>query len=118
MYDYTVRATFADRTMAEAWLCWLRDEHIAEVLAAGATGAQIVQLDDKGRADDGRDDDDRADGGSAGYEVRYTFASAHDFAAYERDHAPRLRADGARRFPPPAVAYARSSGTIVWSTPD
>lgn len=100
MYDYTVRAAFADPAVAHAWVAWLRDGHAAEVLAAGALGASIVRLDDDG----------------VRYEVRYTFASEAAFEAYEREHAPRLRAEGARRFPPTAVAYARSNGEIIWSS--
>jgi hypothetical protein len=45
--------------------------------------------------------------------VRYHFPSREAFAAYERDHAPRLRADGLRRFPPErGVSYRRSVGVV------
>jgi len=94
---YTVAASFDDPSVADEWLAWLRDGHIAEVLAAGARSAQIVRID----------------GEQSSLEVRYEFASREDFAAYERDHAPRLRADGLRVFPPQrGITYRRSTGVI------
>ena len=111
MYDYTVRAAFADPTVAEAWVAWLQDGHVAKVLAVGALSAAIVQLDGHGH---GHGDDD---GDDARYEVRYTFASKAAFEAYEREHAPRLRAAGASRFPPEVAEYSRSKGAIIWSSP-
>lgn len=103
-YEYTVRTAFDNPALAESWVAWLRDGHAAEVLAAGARRAVIVRLDN--------------DGDGERYEVRYTFPSEAAFRAYERDHAPRLRAEGVRRFPPTVVTYARSNGTVVWSSVD
>lgn len=102
-FEYTVRAAFDDPALAESWVAWLRDGHVAEVLAAGALRAVIVRLDD--------------DGDGVRYAVRYTFPSAVAFAAYERDHAPRLRAEGAGRFPPSVAHYSRSNGRVIWSSP-
>jgi len=96
-FAYTVAASFDDASVAEEWLRWLRDGHVGEVLAAGARRAAIVRLD----------------GDPPSLEARYEFASRDDFAAYERDHAPRLRADALRRFPPQrGVSYRRSTGVI------
>jgi hypothetical protein len=101
-FAYTLRATFTQTDLIEPWLSWLRDEHIAEVLAAGAKAAEIVRLD----------------GAAVVYEVRYRFASREAFAAYERDHAPRLRADGLRRFPVgQGLHYQRSTGEVVLAAP-
>ena len=95
MFAYTVTCTFPDSAVAEQWLKWLREEHLAEVCAAGALDAEVV----------------RFDGIPARCEVRYHFASRDAFAAYERDHAPRLRAEGLRRFPPECgLKYERSIG--------
>jgi hypothetical protein len=97
-FAYTVTCTFPDDATRDAWLAWLRDGHLADVLAAGATGATVVVLDG---------DPPRA-------EARYTFADRAAFEAYERDHAPRLRADGLARFPPGGgLAYARTTGRFV-----
>jgi hypothetical protein len=95
---YTVAATFADAELADAWLRWLRDGHIAEVLAGGAADAEIVRMD----------------GTPHSYEVRYHFPSREVFQRYEQEHAPRLRTDGLRLFPPErGVIYRRSIGEVL-----
>jgi hypothetical protein len=100
---YTVTATFPDEAVARDWLCWLIGGHVGEVLAAGATDAELVQLDETGRL----------------FEVRYHFPSSEAFAAYERDHAPRLRAEGLRRFPSEkGIAYRWCIGTVMGSWRD
>jgi hypothetical protein len=95
---YTVAVTFAEPSLAAQWLRWLREGHIADVLAAGATCAEVVRLD----------------GSDHSYEVRYRFPSRAAFAAYERDAAPRLRAEGLRLFPvDKGITYRRTAGLIV-----
>jgi hypothetical protein len=74
---YTVRIDFDDATLRDEFGIWLRDHHIKDVLAAGAQGAKLY-----------------VHGDTYAIDVRYTFDSREDFEAYERDHAPRLRADG------------------------
>ncbi|MGE3805561.1 MAG: DUF4286 family protein [Gemmataceae bacterium] len=82
----------------QPWLDWLRGGHIAEVIAGGASSAAIVALDEPARA----------------YEVRYLFPSRDAFERYEREHAPRLRAEGLRLFPPEkGIAYKRSVGAVL-----
>jgi hypothetical protein len=98
MLTYTVAATFSHATQAEAWLRWLREGHIAEVLAGGAVAAEIVQME----------------GSPHSYEVRYRFLSRDSFTVYERDHAPRLRAEGVKLFPPEqGITYRRTVGQIL-----
>lgn len=95
---YTVGVTLPDQATADRWLAWLRDGHIADVLGGGATAAQVCQLA----------------GGGFNYEVVYRFPSPEAFAAYERDHAPRLRAEGLRLFPVEAgITYRRGVAEIV-----
>jgi hypothetical protein len=68
------------------------------VLAGGACDAEIVQLD----------------GPEPAFEVRYHFPSRAAFARYEKEHAPRLRAEGLRRFPvEKGVVYRRSVGQVI-----
>jgi isopentenyldiphosphate isomerase len=95
-YVYCVTVTFTDHAVADEWLKWLDHGHIAECLAAcGALDADVVALD----------------GSPLTYEVRYHYPSRHAFAVYERDHAPRLRAEGLRLFPiERGVTYRRSTG--------
>jgi 8-oxo-dGTP pyrophosphatase MutT (NUDIX family) len=97
-FVYTVGATFTEQAVADEWLAWLNGGHIAEVLAGGACDAEIVALE----------------GATIAYEVRYHFPSRHAFAVYERDHAPRLRAEGLRLFPPErGVTYRRGTGIAL-----
>lgn len=105
MILYVVHCRFDDPALGHDWLAWLRDEHLAAVCAAGALDARVLEVP----------------GPSLGYEVHYRFADASAFEAYERDHAPRLRAEGLARFPPerglhctrrvdPIVAYRGPAG--------
>lgn len=114
MFAYVVRTTFVDRAPMEAFVEWLRARHVADVCEAGATDAEIVRLDSTS-------DTEHA------VEVRYRFASREAFARYEREHAPRLRADGlaelarlglgAEAAPAsgdrPRVTFTRTTGEIV-----
>lgn len=98
MLSYTVAVTFTDPALVEDWLLWLREGHIADVVAGGATGAEIVQMESPPHT----------------FEVRYRFPSREVFAAYERDHAPRLRAEGLRLFPvEKGMSYRRSVGMVI-----
>lgn len=99
---YTVAVEFEDASVAEEWLAWLRDPHLAEVLASGAQDAELIELDTPAPR--------------RRFEVRYHFASAAAFAVYERDHAPRLRAEGLARFPTErGIRYQRSTGAVLGS---
>jgi hypothetical protein len=44
MIAYTVTVTLPSDAMAREWLDWLQAGHVAEVLAGGATRAEIVAL--------------------------------------------------------------------------
>jgi hypothetical protein len=99
LFAYTVTCDFVDEVLADAWDRWLREEHAADVCRAGALDAEIVRLD-----------------GAARIECRYHFASREDFARYEREHAPRLRAEGLARVPHEgAVRFTRSLGEVRFS---
>jgi hypothetical protein len=95
---YTVFVTLPDGALAEEWLRWLREGHVEAVLAGGATAAEVVALDQPAHC----------------YEVRYRFASREAYDRYERESAPRLRAEGLRLFPvEKGVAYRRSVGVVT-----
>jgi hypothetical protein len=101
MLCYTVSSEFDDARVADEFTAWLVDQHLADVCAAGALDAELVRLD----------------GDPPRIEVRYHFASREAFAAYERDHAPRLRAEGLARFPPArGVRMQRSIGLKIYDT--
>lgn len=102
MIAYTVKCTFRDSDTAEEWVSWLRDEHLAEVIASGALDAEVIRLD--------RD----LNATLVKCEVRYHFASREAFEDYERSHAPRLRAAGLAKFGPErGLHYERSLGDVA-----
>lgn len=101
--SYVVRIAFTDRASMLAIVAWLRDRHVADVVTAGADGAELVLLDE-------------AHGHVV--EARYRFASRDAFARYEREEAPRLRAEGLAEIGRlgialDAVTFTRTTGEIV-----
>lgn len=99
---YTVRAACKDIQQRGRYLSWLTPNHVAEVMAGGATAVRIVLPDRE------------SDAAPAIVETQYVFPSRKAFDAYIRDHAPRLRADGLKHFPPDCgVTYARQVAEIA-----
>jgi hypothetical protein len=111
MFSYTVTATFDDPAVADEWLAWLRDEHVRDVIEAGAMDGEVIVVDPDSPSGE------TANGAGPRKqtcEVRYHFTDRAAFEAYVRDHAPRLREEGLRRFPPErGIAYSRRSGEVV-----
>lgn len=98
---YTVTAEFESLEVANEYVQWLQHGHLAEVLAGGATEARLLRLEPTTER-------------QLAFEVRYLFPSMNDFTRYEREFAPRLRADGAARFPPSrGVKLGRSLAEIL-----
>lgn len=101
-FYYEVCVTFTDSQIADNWLAWMRDEHINDVIKAGAKTGRAILVD--------------PENSSASLVTRmvaqYEFESRTAFDAYVRDHAPRLRAEGLKRFPTDQVTYQRRSGEI------
>lgn len=98
MFAYIVRCTFNDADVAERWLQWMADEHLADVCSAGALDAEAIRLESADKTI---------------CEVRYHFTDRAAFEEYERDHAPRLRAEGLKLFPPElGLRYERFTGEI------
>ena len=94
VFSYTVCCSFSASEVAASWLRWLHEEHIQDVLDAGASSAEIFKMED-----------------GLTYEVRYQFSSRLEFEQYERDHAPRLRQEGLQKFPLElGLAYSRTTG--------
>lgn len=101
---YEVTATFHDPTVVDAWVAWMLHEHLADVLAAGARRAALIRLDSPA---------DATPEPPPVFLASYEFPSREAFDRYLRDHAPRLREEGRRRFPPHAVTYTRRSGQVL-----
>ena len=84
--------------MAAEWVAWLRDGHLAEVIAGGALEGAVVQL------------------GPLQFQARYLFADAAAFAKYEQVSAPKLRAEGSAKFPATrGVRMSRFTGAVVFA---
>jgi hypothetical protein len=94
--EYVVRIVCdaeSHRTRMERWLL---EGHFADVRAAGALSASLVRFDDAPLA----------------VEARYRFLDREAFVLYERDHAPRLRAEGRALFPE-GVRFERRLGDVL-----
>ena len=97
---YTVTATLPDRKVAQAYIQWLRDGHMQQVIDGGALTAQAFLLE-------GAEPQVRV-------ESRYIFPDRATFDAYERAAAPALRADGKQRFGSlPGVSFERRVGQVL-----
>lgn len=88
---YEVTASVSDPAVAEEWVRWMRDGHIADVVRAGATSGRLLRVEE----------------GQGEFVAQYEFASRATLEGYFREHAPRLRAEGAGRFPPEKVRLTR-----------
>ncbi len=99
---YTVRANCVSLQQRGRFLSWLSPKHIMEVMKGGATGARVILPD---RA---------SDTAPAVVETQYVFPSRKAFDTYVRDHAPALRADGLKHFPPDSgITYERQVAEIA-----
>lgn len=98
---YTVHAEFDSLDVASEWVRWLQDGHLAEVLQGGATRAAVVRLEP-------------VEGHQLRFEARYRFPSMQVFQRYEKEFAPKLRAEGLAKFPPGrGVRMTRSLGEVL-----
>jgi len=99
---YTVRCDFTDAAVAAEWRQWLVDEHLADLLAAGAVRAEVVTIDAPSA------------GAAATLESRYWFADRAGMEHYLTHHAPRLRGEGLARFPLSlGLSYSRTIGEAL-----
>ncbi|MBI2813214.1 MAG: DUF4286 family protein [Opitutae bacterium] len=126
---YTVRATCPSVQVRGRFLSWLSPNHIVEVMKAGATSARIVlpdQIHDPVRGEPVESADRANETPPAGpepvesaaapavVETQYVFPSRKVFDDYVRLHAPALRADGLKHFPPGSgVTYERQVAEIA-----
>jgi len=85
---YTVRATLPTTHLQSRFLAWLVPDHAIAVKAGGAESVRVVLPDRIG------------DNAPAVVEAQYTFPSRKAFDTYVQVHAPALRADNLKNFPP------------------
>lgn len=97
---YTVTATLPDKATREEYTRWLLEGHLQQVLAGGASHADVVILDDPPSPPQAQS--------------RYIFPTRASFDRYVRECAPALRAEGLSRFPPSlGITFRREVGTIL-----
>lgn len=97
---YTVTARFASPARVGDYIGWLAGGHVRQVLEAGALSAEIVRLDGPPE--------------QPAVQTRYVFATREAFERYEREAAPRLRAEGLALFGPgTGVVFSRELGAVV-----
>ncbi len=91
IYNVTVKI---DPETAHAWLEWMRDVHIPEVMATACFSAfRFLHLE-------GYDDDE-----GLTFAIQYTCPSEELFAIYQREHAPGLQAKHKALFEGRFVAF-------------
>jgi len=101
---YAVVAACPTGAIAAEYLEWLTEGgHLQAVRDAGALTAQAVRLDPPPNAPP--------------KPIRvmslYTFESRHAFEQYEREHAPRLRAEGVEKFGDSGITFTREHGEVI-----
>ena len=108
IYSYVVRITIDDPRAFDAYVTWLRDAHVGDVCASGARDADLIVIDVN-------------PGEPLAVEAHYRFVSREAFEKYEREQAPRLRADGLRELaklglePGRGVHFHRATGmSLAW----
>lgn len=114
---YRVTATVPTAAMAGEYVDWLNQGHLDEVLASGALTAEVIrplEASGVGAGDAGARDSSGGPAGGIVIETQYTFATLSAFRSYEQHHAPRLRADGLKKFGPErGIRFERHLGEIV-----
>ena len=111
---YTVRVTCPNIQTRGRFLAWLSPNHVIEVMKGGATAVRIVLPDCSSDTAPARPElVERAI-----VETQYVFPSRKAFDTYVRDHAPALRADGLKHFPPESgLTYSRQVAEIAAELP-
>ena len=107
---YTVRVTCPSIQIRGRFLAWLSPDHVLQVKAGGASAARIVLPD---RASDSTTASPEL-AERAIVETQYVFPSRKTFDTYIREHAPALRADSMKHFPPESgVSFERQVAEIA-----
>lgn len=91
IYNVTIKV---EPSIAAEWVGWMKQEHIAEVMATGLfLDYRLCRLLEQ----------DEAEGLT--YIVQYFCDSLEDYNTYISEHAPRLRDNGFQRFGNQFIAF-------------
>lgn len=83
MLTYQVKITIEAAVEAE-WLHWMKTRHVPDVIATGLVSSyQILKAEEPAHT----------------YLFHYHFYSQKAYEAYQEQHAPRLKAHPAQKFP-------------------
>jgi hypothetical protein len=94
---YTVVATLPTSQMRDAYITWLQQGHIDEVVAGGAESGTIVAIDEPSEP--------------IRVEARYVFRTRDAYDRYIQAVSPGLRAKGLALFPPESgIRFERTVG--------
>jgi hypothetical protein len=97
---YAVTASLPDEATRDRYIAWLRSGHLDEVIKAGAEAAVIVIVEEPSTPPQ--------------VQTRYTFRTRDAYERYIAHHAPGLRAEGLKLFPPTSgVSFSRTMGRIL-----
>lgn len=100
MYTYNVTVS-VDDSVHDAWLVWMQEEHIPEVLATGmfvdATLHEVQVDQDSGRT----------------YATQYRFQAPEDLQLYQQLYAPALMQKTAAKFGQNALAFRTVLRTVA-----
>lgn len=97
---YIVRATCRDAAQRETYRAWLVPHHTDGMLRYDATSVRVTLFD-------------LAEDGTAALEAHYTYPSREAFETYVREHAPAMRGDSAKHFPPDCgIIFERRLGEL------
>lgn len=103
--SYTVRAICTSLQQRGRFLSWLAPDHVEAVKRGGAESVRIRLYDPE------------TPEARPVVETEYTFPSRKVFEAYLRDHAPSLRADAQKHFPPDSgITFARRIGEVCYES--
>jgi len=94
---YEVTAEFDDSALAAAWAEWMQNEHIADVVKAGALNGRLLRPAEN----------------SSTFIAQYEFASESALKTYLETQSPRLRTEAANRFDPARIKYTRRTAEII-----
>jgi len=100
---YSVTTTIGSAEgLVDEYVAWLKDGHVQAVVAAGATNAEVLVLE-------------QASGEPVKTVSTYVFPSRAAFDSYVEKTAPALREDGLKRFGGKDVSFSRTIGTCVFA---
>ena len=97
---YNVTVSVEPKVLSD-WITWMLDEHLRDMLGTGCfLGFTFSELHTDNQT-------------GPTYTVQYELTSKADFERYERQFAPKMRAEGQRKFGEKALAFRTTMSVIA-----